>query len=128
MANIPGTTTGKQHALTHGTNEFLAGAEWDMNKTITLSAGIQRTDYGLSDDYQSDTSFSCDSYSVGLGGAIRLLPKMTLNIAYFWTNYSKYTKSTDASSKGGYNSTTLAGTDVYSRTNKVFGFGIDYKF
>jgi long-chain fatty acid transport protein len=128
MANIPGTTTGKQHALTHGTNEFLAGAEWDMNKTITLSAGIQRTDYGLSDDYQSDTSFSCDSYSVGLGGAIKLLPKMTLNIAYFWTNYSNYTKSTDASSKGGYNSTTLAGTDVYSRTNKVFGFGIDYKF
>jgi len=128
MANIPGTTTGKQHALTHGTNEFLAGAEYDVNKMITVSAGVQRTDYGLSNDYQSDTSFSCDSYSIGLGGAVKLTPKLTMNVAYFWTNYSKYTKSTDASSRGGYNDTTLSGTDVYSRTNKVFGLGFDYKF
>lgn len=128
MANIPGTTTGKQHALTHGTNEFLAGAEYDVTKELTLSAGIQRTDYGLSNNFESDTSFSCDSYSVGLGGAVHLLPKLTLNVAYFWTSYSDYTKATAASSTGGYNGTTLAGTDVYSRTNKVFGFGIDYKF
>lgn len=128
MANVVGTTTGKQHALTHGTNEYLAGAEWDVDKTITLSGGVQRTDYGLSNDYQSDTSFACDSYSVGFGAAVRLLPKLTMNIAYFWTNYSKYTKSTEASTKGGYNQTTLAGTDVYSRTNKVFGLGFDFKF
>jgi long-chain fatty acid transport protein len=128
MANISGTTTGKQHALTHGTNEFLAGGEWDATKFITLSAGIQRTDYGLSNDYQTDTSFACDSYSIGLGGALKLSPKLTMNVAYFWTNYSKYTKSTEASSSRGYNDTTLAGTDVYSRTNKVFGVGFDYKF
>ena len=128
MANIPGTQTGKQHALTHGTNEFLAGAEYDVTKMITVSAGMQRTDYGLSNDYQSDTSFSCDSYSIGLGGAVKLTPKLTMNIAYFWTNYSKYTKSTDKSSRNGYNDTTMSGTDVYSRTNKVFGLGFDYKF
>lgn len=128
MAHIVGSTEGKQTALTHGTNEYLAGAEYDLNKTLTLSAGIQRTDYGLSNDYQSDTSFSCDSYSVGLGGAIKVSPKITINVAYFWTNYDKYTKTTEASSRGGYNQTTLAGTDVYSRTNKVFGLGIDYKF
>ena len=128
MANIPGTNIGKQHALTHGTNEYLAGAEFDLNKTVTVSAGIQRTDYGLSNNYESDTSFSCDSYSIGFGGAIKLLPKLTMNIAYFWTNYSDYTKAVEASSTGGYNGTTLAGTNVYSRTNKVFGLGFDYKF
>jgi long-chain fatty acid transport protein len=128
MSNIPGTTTGRQNALTHGTNEFLAGAEYDVSKSITVSAGLQRTDYGLSNDYQTDTSFSCDSYSVGLGGAVKLLPKLTMNIAYFWTSYSDYTKATSASTRGGYNNTTLAGTDVYSRTNKVFGLGFDYKF
>jgi long-chain fatty acid transport protein len=128
MANIPGTTTGKQHALTHGTREFLAGAEWDVSKTITVSGGIQRTDYGLSDDFQSDTSFSCDSYSVGCGAAIKLLPKLTMNVAYFWTNYSDYKKDVAASATGGYNNTTLAGSDNFSRTNKVFGVGFDYKF
>ena len=108
--------------------EQLAGAEFDLNKTVTVSAGIQRTDYGLSNNYESDTSFSCDSYSIGFGGAIKLLPKLTMNIAYFWTNYSDYTKAVEASSTGGYNGTTLAGTNVYSRTNKVFGLGFDYKF
>lgn len=128
MANIPGTTTGKQHALTHGTNEFLGGAEWDISKQITISAGIQHTDYGLSNDFQSDTSFSCDSYSIGFGGAVKLMPNLTMNIAYFWTDYSDYTKSVAASSSGGYNNTTMAGVDVYSRTNKVFGVGFDFKF
>ena len=41
--------------------------------------------------------------------------------------YSDYTKNVPAGNPG-YNGTTLAGQDVYSRTNKVFGMGIDYKF
>lgn len=123
-----GMAKDKQRALTRGTYEFLAGAEYDVLPVLTVSAGVQRTDYGLSDKYQSDTSFSCDSYSVGFGAAIKFSPKVTMNVGYFWTNYSNYTKETAASATGGYNGTTLAGKDVYSRTNKVFGLGIDYKF
>ena len=55
---------GKQKYLTKGTNEYLAGIEFDVTKQLTLSCGGQITDYGLSDNYQSD-SFSCDSYSLG---------------------------------------------------------------
>ena len=51
----------KQKALRHGTHEVLAGVEWDINKMFTVSAGAQNTDYGLSDAYQTHTSFSCDS-------------------------------------------------------------------
>ncbi len=133
MAYYPGTDIGKQTFLTSGTSEYLVGAEWDAMEKLTLSAGYQRTDYGLADDFQSDTSFSCDSYSIGFGGAIKLTPKLKLNIAYFWTTYSDYTKATAAdrvnpNGTKGYNGTQKAGTDVYSRTNKVFGLGIDYKF
>jgi long-chain fatty acid transport protein len=121
---------GKQKALTGGTNEYLIGAEWDMNNYLTVSGGYQKTDYGLSNDFQSDTSFSCDSYSVGLGAAIKFSPKVTLNVAYFWTNYSDYTKDVKATGTPGtgYNGTGLAGKDVFTRTNKVFGIGLDYKF
>ena len=122
-----GMAQDKQKALTHGTHEILAGVEYDINKTFTVSAGAQRTDYGLSDDYQSNTSFSCDSYSVGLGAAINISSHVKLNVGYFWTMYSDYTKNVPAGNPG-YNGTTLAGQDVYSRTNKVFGMGIDYKF
>lgn len=113
----------KQKALTHGTNEYLMGVEWDAHKYFSLSAGFQLTDYGLSDDFQYDTSFYCDSYSIGLGGVIHLSQRMKVNIGYFWTHYKKYTKHSD-----NYNNTTLPGTNVYSRHNKVFGASIDYIF
>lgn len=55
----------RQEELKHGTNEFLAGVEYDINDKFTVSCGGQRTDYGLSDGYQQNTSFACDSYSIG---------------------------------------------------------------
>lgn len=117
-----GMAEGKQKALTHGTHEYLAGVEWDINKLLTISGGYQKTDYGLADDFQSDTSFSCDSYSVGLGGRINLSEALSLDVAYFWTTYSDYTKSSprglDAS----------VDKDVYSRSNKVFGVSVNYRF
>ncbi len=117
----------RQKQLTHGTNEYLLGAEYDINKTFTISAGAQRTDYGLSDGYETNTSFACDSYSVGAGGAVNLNSHVRINAGYFVTLYSDYKKHVDAGSPG-YCNTTLEGTDIYSRTNKVFGIGIDYKF
>ena len=113
----------KQKALRHGTHEVLAGVEWDINKTFTVSCGAQNTDYGLSDAYQTHTSFSCDSYSIGLGGAVNLSEKIKLNVGYFWTTYKDYDRSEE-----NYFGTTLPGKDTYSRTNKVFGAGIDFKF
>ncbi len=113
----------RQESLKHGTHEILAGVEYDINKTITVSAGGQRTDYGLSDDFQTNTSFACDSYSVGFGAAVNINEHLRLNASYFCTLYSDYT-----SKSSNYLQTGMPGTDVYSRTNSVFGVGIDYKF
>ena len=106
----------RQEELTHGTHEILLGAEYDINDMFTVSLGGQRTDYGLSDNYQRNTSFACDSYSIGLGGAVNLTEKLRLNAGYFITIYSDYTK------------TASYGQETYSRTNNVIGLGIDYKF
>jgi len=114
-----GMANHKEKALTHGTHEVLAGVEWDINKTFTVGVGGQNTDYGLADDFQSDTAFSCDSYSIGFGGAARLSSKLKLNVGYFWTTYKDYDKAATQAMP-------LAST--YSRTNKVFGAGIDYTF
>lgn len=118
-----GMAGGKQKFLTKGTNEYLAGVEWDVIKRLTVSCGVQFTDYGLSDNYQSDTSFSCDSHSIGFGAKLALSERSNLNVGYMWTTYDDYTKRTD-----NYNGTRLKGTNVYSRTNKVFGLSIDYCF
>lgn len=118
-----GMAGGKQKYLTKGTNEYLAGIEWDVTKQLTLSCGGQITDYGLSDDFQSDTSFSCDSYTLGLGAKVKLTERAAINVGYMWTTYEDYTKTSQD-----YNGTGVSGTNVYSRTNKVFGLSIDYRF
>lgn len=113
----------KQDYLSRGTNEYLAGLEWDICKWVQVSAGMQRTKYGLEDNYMSDMSFTTDSYSFGFGAGFRLMEDMKLNIAYFWTNYDTYDKTT-----ANYNNTGLTFTDSFTRTNKVFGIGLDYRF
>jgi long-chain fatty acid transport protein len=121
----------RQKQLTHGTDEYLLGIEYDINEKFTVSCGGQRTDYGLDDDYQSNTSFACDSWSVGLGGAWNINEKIRLNAGYFVTIYSDYEKSIAAGNPAlglGYYGTGYAGKEVYSRTNHVIGLGIDYKF
>ena len=109
----------RQEKLDHGTHEVLAGVEYDINQKFTISCGAQRTDYGLTDEYQKNTSFACDSYSVGLGGAWNISEKLRLNAGYFITLYSDYDKPTAYAANC---------TETYSRTNNVIGFGIDFKF
>ena len=118
-----GMADGKQKYLTKGTNEYLMGVEWDIIKRLTLSCGGQITDYGLSDNFQSDTSFSCDSYSIGVGAKLMLSERAALNVGYMWTTYEDYTKKSP-----NYNGTGISGTNVYSRTNKVFGVSVNYQF
>ena len=113
----------RQKELTHGTHEILAGVEYDINKKFTVSCGGQRTDYGLADGYQQNTSFACDSYSVGCGGAWNINDKMRLNVSYFCSLYSDFTKNQQQ-----YQGLPYAGSDTYSRTNHVIGVGLDYKF
>ena len=113
----------RQKNLTHGTDEYLLGVEYDINDKFTISCGGQRTDYGLDDNYQSNTSFACDSWSVGLGGAWTINEKVRLNAGYFCTIYSDYTKE-----QANYQATPWSAKEVYSRTNHVIGLGVDYKF
>lgn len=105
------------------TNEYLAGLEYKINSMFLVSAGGQITKYGVGDIYQRDLSFSCDSYSIGLGGAVNVSPTVRINAGYFWTTYSDYAKE-----PGGGIGTLITNKDVFSRTNKVFAAGVDFSF
>lgn len=116
----------KQKFINGGTNEYLFGAEYRINRMFLVSAGGQITRYGVTDDYQKDLSFSINSYSVGLGGAVNVAKNVMINVGYFWTTYSDWDKEinpyvTTAPTAG-------AGKDVFSRTNKVFAAGVDFSF
>lgn len=115
----------KQKYINGGTNEYLFGAEYRINNMFLVSAGGQITRYGVTDDYQKDLSFSINSYSIGLGGAVNVAKNVMINIGYFWTTYSDWTKKVDTYVSSAPN---VAGTDVFSRTNKVFAAGVDFSF
>lgn len=121
MDKDAGMSGGKQKDLTHGTYEWLSGVEWEASDRFTFSVGYQNTNYGLSDDYQQETSFSLDSYSVGFGGRIKMNEKVAFNIGYMFSSYKNYT-ATKTYAQG----VTLS--NDFSRTNKVFGFGVEFNF
>lgn len=112
----------KQRLLSSNTREYLAGVEWDVKPGITLSAGVQRTKYGLGDgSYLSDLSFVTSSHSIGFGAKIKVAKNAHLNIAYFFTNYEKFDKAYESTIK----EVKVQNTDQFTRTNKVFGVGLD---
>ena len=108
----------KNDMLANGTNEYLGGAEWDITKKLTASAGFQITRYGNTDEYINDISFVVDSWSYGLGVKYKVTDKIAINAAYFKTCYDDYTTVVDAN--GVQNS--------FTRSNRVGAIGVDIKF
>lgn len=108
----------KNSLLDKGTDEYLGGAEWDITKKLTASAGFQVTRYGNTDEYINDISFVVDSWSYGLGVKYQVTDKIAINAAYFKTCYDDYTTAVDAN--GVQNS--------FTRSNRVGAIGVDIKF
>ena len=106
------------------TNEYLAGAEWDINEKFNVSAGGQLTRYQLTDDYMNDMSFVVNSYSFGFGVSYKPTEKIKVTAAYFQTNYEDYDKVTTADPTTG---ATIVG-DSFTRTNRVLGLGVEFSF
>ena len=108
-----------QDLLGGGTNEYLAGAEWDLTDKLTISGGGQLTRYQLTDLYMNDMSFVVNSYSLGCGFNYKATDNITLKAAYFQTNYDHY-KRNDYPQAGV--------SDDFTRTNRVLGIGCELKF
>ena len=108
-----------QDLLDGGTNEYLAGLEWDVTDKLTISGGTQFTRYQLTDQYMNDMSFVVNSYSLGFGFNYKASDKVTLKAAYFQTNYDHY-KRNDYPQAGV--------SDDFTRTNRVLGVGCELKF
>ncbi len=115
----------RQKLLDRGTIEWNAGAEYDLCKKLTVSAGWQSTNYGLSDEYMEDRSFVVNSNSVGCGVVVHFTDRMHLNVAYFHTFYQHKNVAQDvqltAEKSISYNSD-------YTRNNNVFALGLDLDF
>jgi long-chain fatty acid transport protein len=109
----------KQKYINGGTNEYLAGVEWRINRLFLISAGGQITRTGVTDAYQTDLSYSLHSSSLCIGGAVNVTEKVRINIGYLYSFYQDWTKPASGE---------ILTNDVFGKTNKTFGVGVDFRF
>ena len=114
-----------EKVLDGNTNEYLAGAEWDITKKLQVSGGVQFTRYGLSDQFMNDMSFVVNSWSFGFGVGYQATDKVKLNAAYFQTNYEDYDMNTPVQNMPSLGLTIPAGKNSFTRTNRVIGVGVE---
>ena len=98
--------------LDHNTYEFLAGVEFNVTDDLLLSAGVQYSDFGITDKYISDISFVNDSFMTGLGAKYSFNDNIDLNVGFCYASYADYKTQTSNYIRNTYNATV----------------GVDFKF
>ena len=100
--------------------EMALGLEYKLNDKIALSAGYLSSITGVSEAYQSDFSYSNDSYTFGGGFQYNISKKLVLDAGVMLTTYKDKTKSFTDATFGNYKET-------YGKDTFTFAFGIGYK-
>lgn len=110
------------------TNEFTLGAECDVTKALQVSAGYQKTIYDQTSDFHTDTNFNLDSYSIGFGVGLRVSEAVKVNAAYFRTIYDNFNQIDEPVQLNAKGEVVTTKNVTYSRTNQVFGVGVEVDF
>ena len=111
-----GTFVQRQDLIDKGTNEYMAGLEWNIGGKITVSTGCQWSDVSVKDSWQNDIAHNLDNLTWGLGAAYHFNERISLNLGGLYTWYTS-----SSVNNGAY-------TQKYDRTNKAIAIGIDYRF
>ena len=118
--NAQGVYNGQYSTIKGNTNEYMLGVEWSITDRLLVSAGTQRTQLNMDENYYSDMNYSISSWSVGVGVAYKICDAVRLNLGYMPTIYDEVTTTGMASG--------LAFKDLYQRTSHAWGIGVDLKF
>ena len=91
--------------LDHNTYELLAGVEFNVTEKLLLSAGVQFSDFGITDQYISDISFTNDSFMTGLGAKYSFTENLDLNVGFCYASYASYKTQASNYIRNTYNAT-----------------------
>lgn len=100
--------------LAHDTYEIAAGFEFNVTKNLLLSAGVQYTDFGITNEYTSDLSFVNDSFMTGFGGKYSINEHWDINAGFCFAVYKKDKNTLKAA--------------TYERDTYNATIGVDFKF
>lgn len=110
-------------------NNWEAGLaiEYHLNDKLTLSAGYQHNETGVSPEFQSDLSYSLNTNTFGGGGRYRINEMLAINLGF---SYSMYTDQTVETSHdvGGQGLMFIDFKQTYAKNAMVIGLGLDLSF
>ncbi|MFO7657912.1 MAG: outer membrane protein transport protein [Bacteroidales bacterium] len=102
--------------------EVALGLEYAIGEKLVVSGGFLHANTGVSDDYQSDLSYSLTSNTVGLGLGYKITDKLMINLGGAYTVYQDGNKTQiDATTGESY-------TNTYLKDALIIGIGIDFRF
>ena len=94
--------------------ELALGLQFHLSDVFTLSTGFLRSHTGVTEQYNSDFSFSNSSYTGGIGIEWKASDKLTLDAGFMATNYESVDKDF-----GTY-------TENYDKATYGFAIGVSY--
>lgn len=83
----------KEDMLDKDEKEFVFGLEVDPLQKLTLSLGVQRTLFGLTDQYVEDLGYNLNSWSFGGGFAVKITDYFKVQAGYMITLYESRTET-----------------------------------
>lgn len=122
---LNGVHVDNKDVIDHNSTEFALGLEYKLSEKLLLSIGYLNTQTGVTEDYQTDLSYSQNSNTVGLGGAYAISSGINLNVGVGYTTYNDARKIYTVEDALGINHTT---TEQYDKDNLFVSFGLDFKF
>ena len=122
---LNGVYVDNDELIDNNSTEFALGLEYDVSEKLLLSIGYLHTQTGVTEDYQTDLSYSNHSNSIGLGGGYAIKPGIKLNLGIGYTIYNDARKIYDATNPLGG---TIETKEEYDKDNLFVALGLDFKF
>ncbi|MCK4344898.1 MAG: outer membrane protein transport protein [Bacteroidales bacterium] len=104
--------------------EIALGLEYGLTDQLLVSGGYLFSKTGVSEEYQSDLSYSLSSHVFGLGGKYKFSEMMSLNLGGGYAMYADSDKNFSHDLGG----TPVLVKETYSKGNLFIGVGIDFSF
>jgi long-subunit fatty acid transport protein len=102
------------------------GLAYDITDKFVFSAGYLLAHTGVSENYQSDLSFSLSSGTIGGGFGYKITDNLMVNLGVGYSMYKEGTKTYDHLFQA--EKTYIPVTDTYYKDNLLLGLGLDINF
>ena len=124
LDEAPTVPVSNDKVINNNLYEIAVGLEYNITDNFLISGGYLRTQTGVSEDFQSDLSFSLSANTVGIGAGFNLMPNLMINVG---ASYSKY----DEGKKNYMHTVESIGTQIpavetYNKETWMFGIGVDF--